>query len=83
MDQGMQRAIQNIFHLPQCTADRLLYSKKDGGLGVPRLETMAVSISLKTGLKFMDSVDRVMRALAKESRLEQRLRDVAQMARMG
>jgi hypothetical protein len=67
------RVIKNIFHLPQCTADGLLYcKKKDGGLGVPRLETMAVSISLKTGMKFMDRVDPVMRALAKESRLDQR-----------
>lgn len=31
----------------------------------------------------MDSADPVMRALAKESRLEQRLRDIAQMARIG
>jgi hypothetical protein len=44
---------------------------------------MAVSISLRTGLKFMNSADPVMRALAKESKLEQRLRDVAQMARIG
>jgi ribosomal protein S15P/S13E len=73
MDQGLRRAVRNIFHLPQCTADGLLYcKKKDGGLGVPRLETTAVSTSLKMGLKFMDNADPVMRALAKESQLEQR-----------
>jgi hypothetical protein len=83
MDQGMRKAMKSIFHLPYCTADGLLYcKKKDGGLGVPRLETMAVSTSLKTGLKFMNSSDPVTRALVKESKLEQRLKEVAQMARI-
>jgi hypothetical protein len=83
MDQILRRTIKSIYHLPQCTAGGLLYfKKKDGGLGIPRLETMATSINLKTGLKFLTSIDPVMKALAKESHLEQKLKRIAQMARI-
>jgi hypothetical protein len=61
----------------------LYCKKKDGGLGIPRIETLAVSISLKTGLNFMHSPDPAMRALIRESKLEQRLQDMARMARIG
>jgi hypothetical protein len=84
LDQTLRRVVKSIFHLPQCTADGLLYCKtKDGGLGIPRIVTMVVSITLKTGLKFTDSLDPVMRAVAAESKLEQRQREIAKMARLG
>jgi hypothetical protein len=46
---------------------------RDGGLGIPRLETMTTSSSLKTGLRFLDGADPVMRAIARESNLEQKV----------
>jgi hypothetical protein len=52
MDQDLRRVIKDIYHLPQCTANGLLNcGKKNGGLGIPRLETLATTTTLKMGLK--------------------------------
>ena len=53
MDQDLTRMVKNIFHLPQCTANGLLYcGRKNGGLGIPRIETTYTTTALKMGLKF-------------------------------
>jgi hypothetical protein len=58
LDQQLQRAMKNIFHLPQCMASGLLYCKRsDGRFGIPKTETTAVTLSLKTGYKFLTSND--------------------------
>jgi hypothetical protein len=64
LDQELRRAVKNIFHLPQWTANGLIYARKaDGGLGIPKLDTIVMSCSLKTGLKLMETDDPVMRAV--------------------
>jgi hypothetical protein len=83
MDSTLRRVVKNIFHLPQCTANGLIYCKRrDGGLGIPKLETRITSSSLKTGIKFLDSADPVMAAIARESHLERRLQGIARAARI-
>jgi hypothetical protein len=83
IDGELRRVVKNIFHLPQCTVNGLIYCKrKDGGVGIPKLETICISSSLKTGIKFLDNVDPVMAAIARESNLEHRLQDMARAARI-
>jgi hypothetical protein len=39
MDRDLRDSIKRIYHLPQCTADGLIFcGKRDGGLGIPKLE---------------------------------------------
>jgi hypothetical protein len=67
LDQELKAVIKSIYHLPQSTSDGLLYcGKKDGGLGIPKLETVIVSSSLKAGIRFLASSDPAMIALAEE-----------------
>jgi hypothetical protein len=83
LDQEVRRVMKIILHLPQCTSNGLIYGKKsDGGLGIPKLETILVSASLKAGLKFMESDDPVMKAVCEESQLESRMKAIAQGARI-
>nr|CAI5839599.1 unnamed protein product [Callosobruchus analis] len=75
MDQELRVVLQNILHLPQATTNALLYcGKRDGELGIPRLEWLATSSALKAGLKFADNLDPTMRALATGTKLESCLR---------
>ncbi|KAI4476229.1 hypothetical protein M0804_013769 [Polistes exclamans] len=65
LDQQLRVVIKNIYYLPQSTTNRLIYSgKKDGGLGFPKVEITVVSVSLKAGLKFINSSNPAMQALA-------------------
>jgi hypothetical protein len=83
LDQELRRVMRNIYHLPQCTNNGLLYSKnKDGGLGVPKLETIVTRASLRTGLKFLPNDDPVIRAITSNSQLERRLEKLAKTARI-
>jgi hypothetical protein len=83
MDQELRRVIKNIYHLPQCTANGLLYCKKeDGGLGIPKLETISASACLQLGLKFQQNTDPVIRVVYEESKLEERMRKIARSVRM-
>jgi hypothetical protein len=83
MDQDLRRVIRNIYHLPQCTANGLLHcGKKNGGLGIPRLETLATTTTLKMGLNFKLNPDPVMRSVFEESGLELKLKQIAQAARI-
>jgi hypothetical protein len=83
MDQELRRVIKTIYHLPQCTTNGLLYCKrKDGGLGIPKLEVITASASLKLGLKFQHNMDPTMRVVFEESRLEKRLEMTAKAIRI-
>jgi hypothetical protein len=83
LDQELRRTIKNIYHLPQCTANGLLYcGKRSGGLGIPKLEVIATSASLKMGIKFKNNPDPVMRAIYEESGLDKRLEKIAKTARI-
>jgi hypothetical protein len=46
--------------------------KKDGGAGIPKLEVISASASLKLGLKFQQNTDPMMRTVFEESKLEKR-----------
>jgi hypothetical protein len=83
LDQELRRSIKKIYHLPSCTANGLIYcKKKDGGLGFPKLETVITGACLKTGLKFLDNDDPVMKAITEVSQIEQKLRKTAMAARL-
>jgi hypothetical protein len=40
-----------------CNVRPVGWYTENGGLGIPKLETMSISSSLKTSLKFLDSSD--------------------------
>ena len=83
LDQVLRVFTREIFHLPQCTANGLLYSRRrDGGLGLPRLEALVTATALQAGLKFTTSADPVMASLAEGSRLLKRLEGLARAARI-
>jgi hypothetical protein len=83
IDQEIRRVIKNIYHLPQCTANGLLYcGKQNGGLGIPKLERIVISASLKMGLKFKNNPDPVMQAIYQGSNLDERLQKAAEIARI-
>ena len=83
LDQELRVVIRDLYHLPQSAANGLIYcGKRDGGLGFPKLETLVVSSSLRAGLKFMESTDSVMRALAEAAGMVNRLRSLAASARI-
>jgi len=65
------------------TPNGLLYcSKRDGGLGVPKLEVLATSSALKQGITLLNSLDPVTHALLQETKLEQRLQGTAKAIRL-
>lgn len=83
LDQELRVVIKDIYHLPQSTTNGLIYSgKKDGGLGFPKLEIVVVSASLKAGLKFINSSDPVMQALALGTGMVNRLKNLAKAVRI-
>jgi hypothetical protein len=55
---------------------------KDGGLGILKLETIAVTSILKSELKFKHSPDRVMQALWMNAGMASRLNSLAKSARV-
>lgn len=82
IDQELRRVIKNMYHLPQCTANGLLYcGKQNGGLGILKLERIVISASLKMGLKFKNP-DPVMQAIYHGSNLDERLQKAAKIARL-
>ncbi|KAI4475667.1 hypothetical protein M0804_014163 [Polistes exclamans] len=83
LDQELRVVIKDIYHLPQSTTNGLIYSgKKDGGLGFPKLEIVVVSASLKAGLKFANSTDPAMQALALGTGMVNRLKNLAKAVRI-
>jgi len=64
------------------TPNGLLYcSKRDGGLGIPKLEALVTSTMLKQGIRLLNSLDPTIHALLKETKLE-RLSSLAKAMRL-
>ncbi|PNF38083.1 hypothetical protein B7P43_G16079 [Cryptotermes secundus] len=83
MDQDLRRSVKTIFHDLQCTANGLLHcGKKNGGLGIPKLETIYTMTALKMGLKFQLNSDPVMKAVFEETGLKQKLEDITRATRI-
>ena len=83
LDQDLRVVIKQIYHLPQATANGLIYcGKRDGGLGIPRFEVLVTSAALKAGIKLGANKDPVLQALAPGSGLVKRLERIARGARM-
>jgi hypothetical protein len=83
MDQTVRTHVKTILHLPMSTPNGLLYcSKRDGGLGIPKLEALASSTALKQGITLLNSLDPTTHALLQETRLETRLQSLAKAIRL-
>lgn len=62
MDGHIRQAVKNWLHLPTCTADGLLYSRKSsGGLGIPKLARVVPSIQARRIHKLFHSSDEIVR----------------------
>lgn len=82
-DRKIRQDLKEILHLHPSTTDHVLYSRmRDGGLGIPRLQTHVAFSSLKAGMTLSKSVDPVMRASLDGGRLEMRLRKLANGLRL-
>jgi hypothetical protein len=83
MDQIIRNHVKMVLHLPMSTPNGLLYcSKRDGGLGIPKLEAPATSSALKQGITILNSLDTAIHALLQETKLEQRLQSLAMAMRL-
>jgi hypothetical protein len=83
MDQTIRSHVKVVLHLPMSTPNGLLYcSKRDGGLGIPKMEVLATSSALKQGITLLNSLDPAIHALLKETKLEQRLANMAKAIRL-
>jgi hypothetical protein len=83
MDQLVRTHSKTILHLPMSTPNGLLYcSKRDGGLGIPKLEVLATSTALKQSITLLNSLDPVAHALLRETKLEQRMQSLAKAMRL-
>jgi hypothetical protein len=83
MDQTIRNHAKAVLHLPMSTPNGLLYcSKRDGGLGIPKLEALATRTVLKQGITLLNSLDPATHALLKESQLEQKLHSLAKAMRL-
>ena len=83
MDDALGVGVKNILHLPMSTVNGMIYARKrDGGIGFPRLETIAAASSLKSELRFLNSSDLAITALASDNGVEPRLRTLARSIRL-
>lgn len=58
-------AVKHILHLSQSICNGIIYcDRRDGGLGFPKLQELVPKVSLLMGLKFTESMDSAIRALA-------------------
>ena len=65
------------------TPNGLLYSgKREGGLGIPKLEALASSTALKQGITLLNSIDPAIQSLLQEKKREQRLQSLAKAIRL-
>lgn len=65
MDRNIKCAIKKWLHLPMCTTDGLLYSRKrDGGLGIVRLARVVPSIQVRRLYKLLHSPEVVISTVA-------------------
>jgi len=78
LDASSRGAIKEMTWLPKTISNGLFYvAKRDGGLGVPRLEQLVGRIALSAGRKYRKSTDPVIMALANHCSTEQRLSNLA------
>jgi hypothetical protein len=83
MDQTIRNHIKVVLHHPMSTPNGLLYcSKKDGGLGIPKMEALPTSTMLNHGITLLNSLDKAAHALLKETKLELRLQNLAKAMRL-
>jgi hypothetical protein len=83
MDQVIRNHVKVVLHLPMSTPNGLLYcGKRDGGLGIPKLEALSLSSTLKQGTTLLNSLDPAIHALLQETKLEQRLQSLAKAMRL-
>jgi len=72
-----------IINLPMSTRNGLLYCRKrDGELGIPKLEALATRSAFKEGITLLNTFDPAIHALLEEPRLEQRLQGLAKAMRL-
>jgi hypothetical protein len=75
--------IKEILHLPLCTPDGLLYCRKrDGGLGVPKLENISICTTLKLCIRLIDTADPIIQAILSLTKFDQRLGQRAKSIRL-
>jgi hypothetical protein len=73
MDSLIRIHAKDFLHLPASTPNGLLYSsKRDGGLGIPKLETLSISTGLKQGLTLLNTLDYTIAALLHNKRYKVR-----------
>jgi hypothetical protein len=78
MDQTIRNHSKIILHLPMSIPKGLLHcSKIDGALCIPKLEPLAKSTALKQSITLLNSLDKAIQALLKETKLEKRLKNLA------
>jgi hypothetical protein len=78
MDSLIRVHVKDILHLPLSTPNGLLYcGKRDGGLGVPKLEVLATSTALKHGIQLLNTVNQTLLAVLQATNYEKRLERIA------
>jgi hypothetical protein len=83
MDLIIQNHVKVVLHLRMSTPNGLLYcSKRDGGLGIPKMETLATSSALKQGITLLNSLDPAIHALLHETKLEHKLQSLVKAMRL-
>jgi hypothetical protein len=83
LDSLIKTGIKEILHLPMCTPDSLLYCRKrDGGLGIPKLENTSVCTSLKLATRLIDTADPTTQAILTLTNFDQRLGRLAKSIRL-
>ncbi|XP_049895677.1 uncharacterized protein LOC126387169 [Epinephelus moara] len=68
VDTRIRRAVKSWLHLPTCTTDGLLYSRKSsGGLGIPRLTRVVASIQARRIYNLFLSSDETVRWISRRT----------------
>ena len=82
MDSLIRVHVKDFLHLPASNPNGLLYcSKRDGDLGIPKLETLCVTTVLRQGITLLNTFDQTTHAL-ESTKYEQRLERLAKSARI-
>jgi hypothetical protein len=83
MDSLIRTHVKDFLNIPASTPNGLLYCcKRDGGLGIPKLETLATTTTLKQGLKMLDTNDPALQAIMQASNFDNRLERMARLMRI-
>lgn len=74
--QELRVVIQDIYHLPQSTANGLKYCGKRDGLRIPQAGDFGDELQLADWTNFLESTNSVMRALAEAKNMVNRLKSL-------